>query len=215
MHMSAPLFEVGVIFHNNAALVPAFFFFLRQSCRVPFRVLAVEQGSSDGTVDRIRSELASWDRLSTWPDNRGVSGGRNRVLGMREPSLPLLLLDSDCFVMQAGSCEALLHAVETECDMAWAVQRGFHHGERSKPGYSAAMFRPEVFERIGGFNEEFRMFYDDTVHYEQACRAGLKARVVEEAHVLHLWGSTTHATDVWRTALEQDRRVYDRVRPSG
>lgn len=209
--MSAPLFEVGVIFSNNAELVQPFFFLLRQSCHVPFRVLVVNQGSVDETAERVARELRGTDRVVTHPDNPGCAGGRNRILRLRTPSLPLFLLDSDCLVARAGTCEALLAILKTHA-LAYARQRGFHFGDLAGRGYSAAMFRPEVFDRLGGFDENCRMFYDDTLHFEALHRAGMPWMTVETAEVLHLWGSTTRADPKWQEVMDRDRIHYEKVR---
>lgn len=213
--MTAPLFEVGVMFHNNADLIIPFLYCFRRACALSYRLLAVDQGSTDETPALLKKELRPGvDIVSTFSDNRGIAAGRNEILRLRTPSLPLLLLDSDCFVIRDKSCDALLAAIQPGSPYAisFALQRGFYLGDLSRPGYSAAMFRPGFFEQVGPFDERFKMFCDDTVHYERSMALGIDSIFVSEAEVLHFWGSTTRAVPKWQAILAKDHALYSHER---
>jgi GT2 family glycosyltransferase len=76
------------------------------------RLVVVDNGSGDGSADRIRRELPGC-RVLALPENVGFARGNN--LGARElPGRAFLFVNSDAFVHVPGSVARLLAATEEE-----------------------------------------------------------------------------------------------------
>ena len=96
-------------------------------------------------------------------------------------------------------------------DKAWArVAEAVARGEALGAGYylsgAALMVRREVFAAVGGFDESFFLYYEDTDLCTQLTAQGWAMRLVAAATVVHLQGGSTSGG--LRTAVEQARSRY-------
>jgi N-acetylglucosaminyl-diphospho-decaprenol L-rhamnosyltransferase len=76
------------------------------------------------------------------------------------------------------------------------------------------MIRPAVFDRIGGFDENYFLYFEETDFCNRAKQAGYATWYVPESRVMHIMGQSTKVTDE-RLALQrlpaywfQSRRRY-------
>jgi N-acetylglucosaminyl-diphospho-decaprenol L-rhamnosyltransferase len=97
----------------------------------------------------------------------------------------------------------------------WAVVR--HMGATAERvdwiSGAAMMIRPEVFARIGGLDENYFLFFEETDLCRRARRAGFATWYVPESRIMHIGGYSTSVTSRTRTRLpaywfESRRRYY-------
>ena len=60
---------------------------------------------------------------------------------------------------------------------------------------AAMMIRPAVFDRIGGFDENYFLYFEETDFCNRARRAGYATWYVPESRVMHIMGQSTKVTD--------------------
>jgi len=188
-----------------------------------FRVIVVDNGSSDGTADWIRSAFPQVACLSL-PSNRGFSGGVNAAIRATRGDFVALLnndtevapgwlraleagLDGDRAV---GFCTSKIVSLDDatlmdnagdgfgrkgisypigylECD------RGQYDAPRPVFGAcgAACIFRREVLERIGLFDEDFFAYHEDVDLSFRAQIAGFACLYIPSAVVYHSGSATS------------------------
>jgi N-acetylglucosaminyl-diphospho-decaprenol L-rhamnosyltransferase len=105
-------------------------------------------------------------------------------------------------------------AVATRLLRRWSVVRRMD--ERSERvdwiSGSSMMIRPEVFAAIGGLDENYFLFFEETDLCRRARRAGFKTWYVPESRVMHIGGASTSVSSRTRTRLPpywfESRRRY-------
>jgi N-acetylglucosaminyl-diphospho-decaprenol L-rhamnosyltransferase len=60
---------------------------------------------------------------------------------------------------------------------------------------AAMMIRPAVFDRIGGFDENYFLYFEETDFCHRARQAGYGTWYVPESRVMHIMGQSTKVTD--------------------
>ena len=60
---------------------------------------------------------------------------------------------------------------------------------------AAMMIRPAVFDRIGGFDENYFLYFEETDFCNRARQAGYATWYVPESRVMHIMGQSTKVTD--------------------
>jgi GT2 family glycosyltransferase len=105
-------------------------------------------------------------------------------------------------------------SVATRLLSRWAVVR--HMGDRREPvdwiSGSSMMIRPEVLAAVGGLDENFFLFFEETDLCRRARRAGFATWYVPESRVMHVGGATTSVSSRAPTRLPaywfESRRRY-------
>jgi GT2 family glycosyltransferase len=87
--------------------------------RARYTVAVVDNGSTDGTLERLRTAWTSVQVIAA--ENRGFAAGNN--LGIRRTSSPLVLLLNPDTVVPAGAIETLVAALEEDRHTAVAGPR--------------------------------------------------------------------------------------------
>lgn len=178
-------------------------------------VLAIDDSSTDGSLDLLRELAAADDRLTVLanPRNLGVAATRN--LGIAAGDAPVVaFLDQDDEWMP-DKLRLQLAVLAERPDVGYVVGRqlmvldepgrlpGWARREwldAPQLGYlpSSLVARRATFERIGAFDESFRAGGDDTDWFARARRAGVPSVHLDDTLVRrHLHGSN----------LSSDRRT--------
>jgi len=205
-----PEYDVGVLFRNNERLVEPFLLFLRQPGTRPCRIIAIDQASTDATHRLLAEKLAPEDRIVRLSENVGIAQGRNEILRRRVLNRPLLLLDSDVFLLHNNCAGMLLDAVQDGAAAAFGVMQSFWLPGQTQTGFAFVLLSPAWIEQVQRFDSEFELFYDDTLAAEKATAKGLKSVVVDAARACHMWGMTIHRGSERGRCDEVQKRDLDR-----
>jgi len=183
--------DVGVLFRNNRELVAPFFFFLKsaQHGTAQVNVIAIDQESSDGTMDALRRHTESPHRGL----HRGIAFGRNQILRARTKGHNLLLVDSDVFFARNDTIAKMSIALESDPmnGVCYCPVSSFYTG-KIDTGFCCVMIADEALRSVGKFDEQFEMFYDDSDYLNRVIKAGFNVVTAQDCGVTHIWGSTTH-----------------------
>jgi GT2 family glycosyltransferase len=193
---------------------------LRRLDVVP-RVIVVDNGSTDGSADRIRAE-APWAQLVQLPSNRGFSCGMNSGIAaaLNETSLVdyVWILNNDTLVepstlscmLALGDSDARIGIIGcrlVDADGSGRVQAMGGGGINRWLGTTSTDLEPSpracdhlvgasLFARktllgqVGGFDERYFFYLEDTDLSLRARRAGWRLAVAEDATVIHRRGAS-------------------------
>jgi GT2 family glycosyltransferase len=176
------------------------------------KVIVVDQGSNDGTVEFIKA--FNWDKviLIENKENKGCWEGRNRALekAWEIGGEYLIVCDSDIEIRAAGWLKNMKEVLDKDARVG--VVEGLvqvHDGSWGFAGTALCMVRMKMMREIGYFDPSFKLGGDrdfwcriEMHHWDTAFCSG--------TDVFHKCGGTT--TDVFGT--ERDRIIkenYDRL----
>jgi GT2 family glycosyltransferase len=185
------------------------------------RVVVVDNGSTDGSPDRIRAE-APWAQLVLLPSNRGFGGGMNAgiaavlaeapsvdyvwilnndtLAGPSTLSRMVALADSDSRIGIVGSRlvdadgSGRIQAMGGGTINRWLGTTSTRRGPSSRAcdhlvGASLVL-RRSLLHQIGGFDERYFFYLEDTDLSLRARRVGWRLAVAEDAIVIHRRGAS-------------------------
>lgn len=141
---------------------------------VSCQILIIDDGSGDGSADRIEARLPVDVQLFRLPENRGRSGARNAGAAALPGDL-LLFIDSDCLPHNEHFITEHLHEISAGAVASTGPVvgngRGFWHQFQTKSSARRAalhgdgacyagstqnlMVRRNAFEEVGGFDESY------------------------------------------------------------
>jgi len=221
---------VGVLFRNNEELVAPFFYFLRKSTNISLKVIAVNQASTDNTMNELAKHMiAPHDIIVSPPKNVGISKGRNLILkAMKERNQGnyehLLLLDSDVFIMQDKSIDKMYHELEfhnNNEDRVGIIEGKIHSWRnftKTSWGICFCLINKKLFDVIGEFDENFRMFWDDTDFMDRMEQVGMCHFIMGVAVAMHFWGATTasgtEGGKIREAAVKNDKAYFEKKYPN-
>lgn len=98
-------------------------------------------------------------------------------------------------------CSALNFGIVTRRLASWAVERKMPPNAQPVDWISGAamMIRPEVFRAIGGFDENYFLYYEETDFCFRARHTGFQTWYVPESRIMHHMGRSTKVTEPWST----------------
>ena len=194
---------------------------LLQHLAMSARVVVVDNGSTDGSRDRIRAE-APWARLLELPSNRGFAAGMNAGMTAALRDAPWVdhvwVLNNDTLV-EPSTLSRLVAVADSnprigmvgsrlvEADGSGRVQAmgggtvnrwlgttATHKVFSTKPfdhlDGASLLVRHAVLKQIGGFDERYFFYLEDTDLALRARRAGWLLAVAEDATVIHRRGAS-------------------------
>ncbi len=192
-------------------------------------VWVIDNASTDGSADLVRSRYP-WVRLEVNESNLGFSAANNAVMRKAEGRVFFLLnadmmippgttaslfsridaapdvgaaacrqvdaqgstLESCMFDYMDGRIPGSVDLPHTSDDRQW-IDAAWVWG-------SGVMVRREVFERIGGFDERFFMYYEDLEWCWRIRRAGWRVRYCDDIHLQHFVRRSTSRAPARTTA---------------
>lgn len=93
----------------------------------------------------------------------------------------------------------------------WLLDWGKMHAREVAvvPG-TAFLIRRQLFEKIGGFDESFFLFFEETDLCRRVKKLGWQIFINPQAKVIHLWGRSTPKTKKTKNIFRQSRFYYFR-----
>lgn len=194
-----------------------------------YRVLVVDNGSDDGSPDRLRESCPGVTVLETGA-NLGFAGGNNVAIRQSlEQGIPCVWLLNNDTIVSPGTLTAMVDEMRRSEDVgivgsvirsmrdpatveAWGggtvnrylgTTRRFTGPGRGELGYVAGtsmLVRREVFEDVGLFDERFFLYLEDSDLCLRARARGWKLAVASDAVVFHLGGATANEGRATRSA---------------
>ena len=189
-------------------------------------VVVADNGSTDDSLQWLRLNYPDV-RVIRLDRNYGFAGGYNRALREVESEY-VLLLNSDVEVT-AGWWQPLVEVLDTESDVAAVAPKLLADMERTKFEYAGAAMccRREVFESLGGFDEDFFAHMEEIDLQWRMQLAGWRIVVEPKSVVYHLGGGTLPASSrkiflnhrnnlamLFKCASPMQRAVVAVVRPA-
>jgi len=235
---------VVVVTYETRELLREFLLSLRTEIQslpgVAVTVLVVDNASTDGTVDMVRTEFPEV-RVVANAANFGPARAFNQGLAEVLPDADLVLLaNSDVYIHVGtlkrmveflgnhpevdGCCGRLYNPdgtpqfTRTRIVSLWPVSKDKPH-RATFPGTGFSMIRASAFARIGGFDETYYFYNEDLDWAERARRAGLRFEYIPDASVTH-YGNQGRQHNVsrirrelYRANLYYYRRHYPALAP--
>ncbi|NQV28669.1 MAG: glycosyltransferase family 2 protein [Rhodopirellula sp.] len=208
---TTPPLTVSIVTFNSRSVI--------RSCLelIPsiFNVKVFDNASTDGTAQLIRENFPNVE-LTISSVNVGYGRGHNGNLESSRTAFTLIL-NPDCF-LEEGSVQAMLDAFALYPNVAMTgpaclsdeVDEYDRLTDRTEmePDRTTMlcghciMLRMSVFERIGFFDPNLFLFYEDTDLCRRTTLAGYDLLQLPAAKVRHLRGQSTEPS--WKVTLRRD-----------
>lgn len=215
----SPAVSVVVPNFNGERILPACLDALRAQRAAPAEVVVVDNGSGDGSVALVERHYPEV-RVLALDRNHGFAGGANRGVRVTSTPLVAVLnsdarpspdwlerllgAPSPAHVWQWGSILVTPGGtVESAGDYwsdegyAYKLGRGLDLAALPEEPYeafaapgAAPLFRRDVFDELGGYDERFFLYYEDIDLAYRALLRGYRALIVPQARVEHDLGGS-------------------------
>jgi N-acetylglucosaminyl-diphospho-decaprenol L-rhamnosyltransferase len=197
----------------------------------PARVVVVDNASTDGTADRVRTEFPHVELL-TLKENAGFGRAVNAGVAACEGEAVVLVnndvvvergfvraitapLDDPAIGMVAGRTtipgtgETDSFGIELDAALsAYNRGRGAAEGRLAMPSGGAAAYRRTAFSAVGGFDERLFAYGEDVDLGLRLRRAGWGMAEAAEARGVHLGGATAGVDSPWQRELSGFARGF-------
>jgi glycosyltransferase involved in cell wall biosynthesis len=224
--MSAPLVSVVVPAFNATRFIRDALASIVRQAYEPLEILVVDDGSSDGTAQMARS-FGARPTVIEQP-NRGPAAARNRGIASARGGLIAFLDTDDVWpdgklalqverLTKDPSLDVVLGQIRYEAldDRTLdGIRFDEPEGVLTNVNLGAGLFRRNVFDRIGSFDESLR-FSEDQDWFLRAREAGVRIAVMAEVTLLYRLhaGNMTRGKSPRELALAQVlKRSLDRRR---
>jgi O-antigen biosynthesis protein len=234
------LTSIVILTHNQLAYTHECVESIRRLTDEPYELIFVDNASTDGTVDYLRSLPNAHVILNT--ENRGFPAGVNQGIAAARGE-QILLLNNDT-VVTTGWLHRLLRALhgDSTIGLVGPCSNQVSGPQQVEVGYDAVgsldgfawdwgkthdgrtettdrlvgfclLIRRAVVDALGGFDEQFGVgCFEDDDYCLRALRAGFRAVIARDAFVHHYGGRTFVGSGVDFAALmnENDRRFREK-----
>jgi GT2 family glycosyltransferase len=199
--MTAPVADTIVLTWNGLDMIRSFLDSYRECTRIPTRLIIIDNGSTDGTAEFLKTVNSAGDLeiktvLNT--ENAGFVKGMNQGIGLS--SAPFVCLANNDLSFTKGWLEEIVSVFESNKEIGVLNPASNNLGIRQElslksKGIFAEMpfcigfcmvIRRQVIDKAGSLSEEFSpLFYEDTDYSLKALRAGYLIGVAKGAYVFH------------------------------
>jgi GT2 family glycosyltransferase len=241
----APFFSILLLNWNGKHLLQECVDSVLEQSDRDFEILVVDNGSTDGSAEFIRTEYGDRVRLVPLEKNLGFSGGNNVGIG-RARGRWVVFLNNDTRVdsrwleelhSAAGrypevpvfACKVLNYFRRDEIDTVGhllypdGISRGRGRLEKDTGQYDreeevifpsgcAAAYRKDLLDAIGGFDESFFAYGDDTELGLRARIYGARCMLVPKAVVFHKYSSTVGTYSEFKVYQVERNRFWVMVK---
>jgi GT2 family glycosyltransferase len=220
----SPLVTTIVVNWNGRAFLEKCLSSLRAQTYQPHEVILVDNGSTDDSLDYVAATFPEV-RVIRLPDNRGFAAANN--VGIREATGQYVaLLNNDAYA-EPGWLAQMVEAAEQQTDvnaaglaLDWA---GFcwewcggqiddlnesSISECFGPSGAAALYRRQMLDEIGLFDEEFFAYAEDADLNWRALRAGWRCLYVPGARVYHITSATAGEGSRFKSYLLGRNKIW-------
>jgi GT2 family glycosyltransferase len=214
---------VVIVNFNGERLLPACLAALRAQTLAPAEVLVADNGSRDGSLALLRAHHPGVAIAELHRNHGFAGGANRGVAATSAPWVCVLNSDAtpapdwlarltaaprDVRTWALGSVlvSAATGHIESAGDQyapdgyAYKLLRDRPLSDLPREPYrvfaapgAAPVFRRDVFERLGGYEERFFLYYEDVDLAFRAVLAGFHALLVPDARVVHQLGATTRS----------------------
>jgi len=210
-----------------------------------FEVIVVDNGSTDGSVQFVRSQPIPKLRLVSLPSNQGFAGGCNAGIAAASGRY-IATLNNDAEA-DARWLEELAGAIESDLSVGMCASKILFHGDRKRidkaghlmywdglnhgrgsgepdrgqfekreevlfPDAAAALYRRDMLDVIGLFDEHFFAYGDDADLGLRGRLAGWSCLYVPTAVVYHVHSATTGKFSPLKAFLIERNRIWVAVK---
>jgi glycosyltransferase involved in cell wall biosynthesis len=217
--------SVIIVCRNSAAILGGALASLRAQTWPDIQMVIVDGGSTDGTVALARAVAREGDVIVSEPDD-GIYPAMNKGLTLATGDLVYFLGSDDQFfgpdvlalVASAARPSADIIVGDVICSGTDVRYRESHVHIRpwnlleERICHQAAFVRRSVYERLGGFDERYRICADYEF-FVRALRGGATLQYLDlVVAVFQLGGASARAPRVWRAETRDIHRRYTRRR---
>lgn len=210
-----PLVSLVVVTYNSANLLPQFFAALAHTTYRPYEVIVVDNASSDGTQAYLAREQPDV-RLVACPENVGFGRACNIGAAVARGEI-VVFLNPDVWAMpgwldtlvrcsaahpDALMCPTTLHPDQRPEQHAIAISQ-----EAAVPA-CALLVRKHVWQQLGGFDERFFLYWEDTELCWRAWLLGYRVLADLETFVYHERGGSTGGSNWDGERTKNSLRTY-------
>lgn len=194
---------------------------LERTTHPDFEVVVVDNGSTDGTLDYLRSVQGIW--LIENGENLGFVRGNN--VGIRATAADVVLLNNDTEIIQPDWLEKIQELARSADDIGlvgcrltdaegWLIHAGtymptpsfwgqeYPAGEKDISQYerdrevegviaACVYIKREVIDAVGALDEQYFSYYEDTDYCLKAKQAGYRVFCCGSATVRHIENAST------------------------
>jgi len=214
---------VVIVNYNGERLLPDCLASLRAQTLAPAEILVADNGSGDGSLELLRAHHPDVTVLELHRNLGFGGGANRGVAATRAPWVCVLNSDatpapdwlerltaaprgSKTWALGSVLVSAATGRIESAGDQydpagfAYKLLRDRPLSDLPAEPYAvfaapgaAPVFRRDVFERLGGYEERFFLYYEDVDLAFRAVLAGFHAVLVPDARVTHRLGATTRS----------------------
>lgn len=229
-----PLLSVVIVTYNTADLIGICLASVRSEQTIPVETFVIDNASSDGGAAVVRKGFPQVHTVEN-SENRGFGAANNQVFS-RCRGKYLLLLNPDT-VVRPGAFGEMIRYMDKHAEVGLAGAKlvntdgtpqdsvSFRYpGERQAcgelqglPGPIACVMgacqivRPELMERLGGFDEDFFLYGEDQDLCLRIRKSGYEIGYVPTAEIMHHGGKSERgfaAGAVWSKKFNAEYLFY-------
>ena len=196
-------------------------------------VIVVDNCSSDGSAENLKSLFGDDLKLLMMPENKGFAAANNVGWHVAQGKYVLFLNpdtevlgDAVCIMARflddnpnVGACGGNLFDKQMNPQFSYFWLKRKHKGSHEhnftgvakKVAYimgADLMVRRQLLEQLGGMSEDFFLFYEETELCYRISKAGYDIVSVPQAKIIHLEGSTIDKLRLRQKYMMRSRDIY-------